>query len=57
MDKTTNNKKEEFCRRLRSTGRDGVEKILTMLEELGFFKARRAHVFISAMRADWWNIP
>lgn len=39
MDKTTNNKKEEFCRRLRSTGRDGVEEILTMLEELGFFKA------------------
>lgn len=31
--------KEEFCQRLRSTKREGVEGILTMLEEFGFFKA------------------
>ena len=39
MENHTNNKKEEFCRRLRSTKREGIERILTILEELGFFKA------------------
>lgn len=31
--------KEEFCRLLRSTGRDGVEYVIEDLEKLGFFEA------------------
>ena len=32
-------KQEEFCRRLRSTKREGIDNILSELEKLGFFKA------------------
>ena len=32
-------RKTEFCRRLRSTCREGVDNILDVLEELGFFNA------------------
>ena len=31
--------KEEFCKLLRSTGREGVEDVIADLEEQGFFKA------------------
>ena len=33
------NNKEKFCHYLRSTGRDGVETIISELEESGFFEA------------------
>ena len=36
---TYKDQKEEFCQRLRSTKREGIEEILTLLEGLGFFKA------------------
>ena len=39
MDNNVDNKKGEFCQRLRSTNRDGVEKIITFLEDSGFFGA------------------
>ncbi len=39
MDNFVDNKKEEFCRRLRSTNREGVEKIIMFLDGLGFFTA------------------
>lgn len=32
-------KQEEFCQRLRSTNREGIDNILSELERLGFFKA------------------
>lgn len=31
--------KEKFCHLLRSTGREGIEKVITELEESGFFEA------------------
>ena len=39
MNNTYKDKKEEFYQRLRSTKREGIEEILTLLEGLGFFKA------------------
>jgi len=33
------NQKREFCERLRKTGREGMEGIILLLEEQGFFKA------------------
>ena len=39
MNNHVDNKKEEFCRRLRLTNRDGVEQIITFLDDIGFFKA------------------
>lgn len=36
---TVKTNKEEFCRLLRSTGRDGVEYVIEDLEKLGFFEA------------------
>lgn len=38
VDKVKENK-EEFCRLLRSTGREGVEYVIEDLEDLGFFEA------------------
>ena len=39
MDNAIDNKKRDFCQRLRTTNRKGVEKIITFLEGSGFFTA------------------
>lgn len=49
--------KEEFVELLRSTGRDGVEDVITGLEELGFLQLLPLQGIISTLKVVWYFIP
>lgn len=52
-----NDNKCNFCRLLRSTERENIDKVIAELEKLGFFDAQRAGKITIPFLEVWSPIP